>query len=59
MRITEIAEKLSIGPTAVKRWVKKGLIEATLKKPEKGVGGHSYWDISEEEFNRYLKKLNG
>ena len=59
MRITELAKTLRISPNAVKRWVKKGELKATKTKPPKGVGGHDYWDVSQEDWEDYLKNQNG
>lgn len=56
MKIKELADKLRISPNAIKRWIKKGELKATMTKRPKGVGGHDYWDISEEELKRYLKQ---
>jgi len=56
MKVTELASRLRISPNAIKRWIKNGELKATMVKPPKGVGGHEYWQITEADFEEYLKK---
>ncbi len=53
MKVIELASRLRISPNAIKRWIKNGELKATMVK---GVGGHEYWDITETDFEEYLKK---
>ena len=59
MKIKELADKLRISPNAIKRWIKKGELKATMTKPGLYTGGHEYWDISQENWEDYLKNQNG
>lgn len=56
MKVIELASRLRISPNAIKRWIKNGELKATMVKAPKGVGGHEYWDITETDFEEYLKK---
>jgi len=56
MKLKEIAERLVVSKKTVYEWLRSGLIKGTLTKRPKVVGGHDYWDISEEELKRYLKQ---
>lgn len=56
MRLKEIASKLQLHPYTLKKWIKAGKIKATMAKPQHG--GHDYYDISQEEFDRYINDLN-
>lgn len=56
MKLKEIAERLVVSKKTVYEWLRSGLIKGALTKRPKGVGGHDYWDISEEELKRYLKQ---
>lgn len=58
MKIIELANILRISPNAIKRWIKKGELKATMTKPKPYVGGHSYWDIEWKDWEEYLKKFN-
>ena len=58
MKVGELAKIINIHPLTIIRWIRKGKLKATKRKHEPGVGGHDYWDISEEDFNDYLRKVS-
>lgn len=56
MKLIEVAEKLKVSKTTVLRWIKLGFIKAGKTKNIRG--GHPIWDITQEDLDIYLKKLN-
>lgn len=57
INIGEVAKKLVVSKFTVIKWVKSGfLISGKNKNPR---GGHPIWDITQEDLDIYLNKLNG
>jgi len=56
MRASQLSKRLNVHHKTVVKWIKGGLLEATMRKPE--WGGHPYYDISEENLIEYLEKYN-
>lgn len=55
MKLIEVAEKLRVHPVTLARKVRTGKIKATMvSRPS----GRPYWDITQEDLDIYLNKLN-
>lgn len=56
MKAKEVAGILRIGVPQVKRYIKLGRLKAELIPRERGVGGHTYWWVTQEQLDEYLLK---
>lgn len=50
--VNQVAEKLNVSTETVRRWIRSGQLYATR------LGGRSGYKISQDEFNKFLRKRN-